>query len=51
MEKTKTLTINIPVSLHKELRTMAFMEETTMTEIILKEVKKVLKKYNEETKK
>ena len=45
--KTRTLTLNIPVDLHKELKTMAVIEETTMTEIILKEVKKVLKKYKE----
>ncbi|MBU3915246.1 MAG: hypothetical protein KKF12_12025 [Proteobacteria bacterium] len=50
MKETKTLTINIPMALHKELRTMAFMEETTMTEIILKEIEKVLKKYKESKK-
>lgn len=48
--KTRTLTINIPEDIHKELKTMAFFEETTMTEIILKEVKKVLKKYKEKQK-
>ena len=44
--ENKKIMINVPADLHKELKTMAFMEETTMTEIILKEIKKVLKKYN-----
>lgn len=48
--KTRTLTLNIPVDLHKELKTMAFFEEKTMTEIILKEVKKILKEYKEKQK-
>ncbi len=43
--ETKKFTLNIPIDLHEELRTMAFYEKTTMTEIILKEVRKVLKKY------
>lgn len=49
--ETRKLTLNIPIDLHKELKTMAFMEETTMTEIILKEIKKILKKYKEKSQK
>ncbi len=49
--KTKRIIINVPEDLHKELKTMAFFEETTMTDIILKEIKKVLKKYEEKQKK
>lgn len=41
----KKLTLNVPVHLHKELKLMALMEETTMTEIILKEVERVVKEY------
>lgn len=48
--KIKRVIINVPEDIHKELKTMAFFEETTMTEIILKEVKKVLKKYKEKQK-
>lgn len=48
--KTKRIIINVPENIHKELKTMAFFEETTMKEIILKEVKKVLKEYKEKKK-
>ena len=48
---TKRIIINVPENIHKELKTMAFMEETTMKDIILKGVKKVLKKYKEKSKK
>jgi len=47
---TKKIIINVSDKIHKELKTMAVMEETTMTEIILKEVKKVLKKHKEKQK-
>ncbi|MBU3951025.1 MAG: hypothetical protein KKF12_12295 [Proteobacteria bacterium] len=47
---TQKIIINAPKDIHKKLKTMAFMEETTMTEIILKEIKKVLKKYEESKK-
>jgi hypothetical protein len=49
--KTRTLTLNIPVELHKRLKLMALMKETTMTEIILKEVAKALEEYEESDKK
>jgi len=45
--ETKKFTLNIPIDLHEELRTMAFFEKKTMTEIILKEVRKVLKDYKQ----
>lgn len=48
--QTKKMTLNIPVDLHKRLKTMAVFEETTMTDIILKEVKKVVEKHEKEHK-
>ncbi len=44
---TQKIIINAPKDIHRRLKTMAFMKETTMTEIILKEIKKVLKEYEE----
>ena len=49
--ETKRLTLNIPIGLHKKLKLMALMEETTMTKILLKEVKAIVKKYEEKSKK
>lgn len=42
---TKRIIINVPEDVHKDLKTMAFMEETTMKDIILKEIKRVLEEY------
>ncbi len=45
MTETKKLIINVPSGLHRDLKTMAFMDETTMTEIVLKEIVNVIAEY------
>ena len=43
--KQKKLTLNISEELHKELKMMALIKETTMTDLVLNLVKKELKNF------
>ena len=43
--KQKKLTLNISENLHKELKMMALIKETTMTDLVLNLVKEELKKF------